>query len=69
MQQAVPTNESTASRPRHPRAGWGIALWFLGMCLFVYLIGPLIYFFFVLQWPIVPMALSDPVELQALSTS
>ena len=69
MQQAVPTNESTASRPRHPRAGWGIALWFLGMCLFVYLIGPLIYFFFVLQWPIVPMALSDPVALQALSTS
>jgi len=69
MQQAASTNERTASRPRQRRAGWGIALWFLGICLLVYLIGPLVYFFFVLQWPIVPAALSDPEALQALSTS
>ncbi len=58
-----------ATRARRPRAGWGIALWFLGICLLIYLVGPLIYFFFVLQWPLVPAALSDPEALQALSTS
>jgi ABC-type sulfate transport system permease component len=69
MQQAVPTNERATSGPRHPRAGWGIALWFLGICLLLYLVSPLIYFFFVLQWPIVPSVLSDPEALQALATS
>jgi len=69
LQQAASGNVRMATRPRHPRAGWGIALWFLGICLLIYLAGPLIYFFFVLQWPIVPSALSDPEALQALSTS
>lgn len=69
MQQALPTNEQTASHPPHPGVGWGIALWFLGICLLIYLIGPLLYLFFVLQWPIVPSVLSDPEALQALSTS
>lgn len=69
MQQALPTNKQTASHPRHPRAGWGVVLWFLGICLLIYLVGPLLYLFFVLQWPTVPSVLGDPEALQALSTS
>lgn len=69
MQQALPTNKQTTSYPRHPGAGWGIVLWFLGLCLLIYLVGPLLYLFFVLRWPIVPSVLGDPEALQALSTS
>lgn len=50
-------------------SGLGIALWIAGICLLAFLVGPLIYFLFVLQWPIVPSVLSDPEAVSALSTS
>jgi molybdate/tungstate transport system permease protein len=49
--------------------GGGAALWLLGACLLVYLIGPLLYFLTALHWPDVPAALSDPEALHALLTS
>lgn len=54
---------------RRSSAGWSIILWLLGALLAAYIVVPLIYFLFVLQWPGVPMALSDPDALSALSTS
>ncbi len=37
--------------------------------MMLYLVGPLVYFFFVLPWSSVPGALSDPDAIQALITS
>lgn len=54
---------------RHSSGGGTMILWLLGALLFVYIVGPLIYFFFVLQWPGVPAALSDADAFAALSTS
>jgi molybdate/tungstate transport system permease protein len=50
-------------------AGWGILFWLLGACLLLYLLGPVLYFFFALPWPTIPTALSDPEALHALATS
>ncbi|HLL79511.1 MAG TPA: ABC transporter permease [Ktedonobacteraceae bacterium] len=52
-----------------PLAGRGVVFWLLGGCMMLYLIGPLVYFFFALSWPSVPGALSDPDAIQALITS
>src|SRR5258708_21388127 len=59
------------SAVRHRNAGscWGTVFWFLGACMMLYLIGPLVYFLFVLPWPSVPPALSDPDAVQAFITS
>ena len=59
----------SAVRQRNARSGWGIVFWLLGACMILYLIGPLVYFLFVLPWPSVPPALSDPDAVQALLTS
>lgn len=50
-------------------AGRGSIFWLLGACMMLYLIGPLVYFFFALSWPSVPAALSDPDAISALLTS
>src|SRR5258707_9294991 len=54
---------------RNARSGWGTVFWLLGACMMLYLIGPLVYFLFVLPWPSVPPALSDPDAVQAFITS
>ncbi len=61
--------ESSIMMPHRPVASLGFMLWFLGICLLIYLAGPLIYFLFVVSWPAVPAALSDPEAVSALVTS
>lgn len=50
-------------------AGRGTVFWLLAACMLLYLVGPLVYFLFVLPWPAVPATLSDPDAVQALITS
>jgi molybdate/tungstate transport system permease protein len=69
MQQTISKREDRTSWIQHNKSRLGLILWFLGICLLLYLVSPLIYFLFSLQWPIVPTALSDPEALQSLSTS
>src|SRR5260370_25359442 len=59
----------SAVRQRNAGSGWGTVFWLLGACMMLYLIGPLVYFLFVLSWPSVPPALSDPDAVQAFITS
>src|SRR6266481_5518949 len=59
----------TAVWQRNAGSGWGTVFWLLGACMMLYLIGPLVYFLFVLPWPLVPPALSDPDAVQAFITS
>jgi len=63
---ATATDVTTRRRQPGRRA---FVLWVLGACLCVYLIGPLVYFLVVMQWPGVPAALGDPEALGALATS
>jgi molybdate/tungstate transport system permease protein len=69
IQQTISKLKDRTSWRQRSKFGFGPILWFLGICLLIYLVSPLIYFLFSLQWPIVPAALSDPVALQSLSTS
>jgi ABC-type sulfate transport system permease component len=69
MQQTIAKGKDRASGMMRRKTGLGFILWFLGSCLLLYLVSPLIYFLFTLQWHIVPSALSDPEALQSLSTS
>ncbi len=55
--------------PHRFSLGWGIVLLLFAILLLLYLIGPLFYFLWVLPWPAVPAALSDPEALSALWTS
>src|SRR5258708_13149825 len=59
----------SAVRQRNAGSGWGTVFWLLGACMMLYLIGPLVYFLFVLSWPSVPPALSDPDAVQAFIAS
>src|SRR5260221_1678192 len=59
----------SAVRQRNAGSGWGAVFWLLRACMMLYLIGPLVYFLFVLPWPSVPHALSDPDAVQAFITS
>jgi ABC-type sulfate transport system permease component len=50
-------------------AGRGTIFWLLAACMMLYLVGPLVYFLFVLPWSAVSSTLSDPDAVQALITS
>jgi len=65
----VSTNSEQQKTTAGPFAGRGMVLWLLAICMTLYLIGPLVYFLFVLSWPSVPSTLSDPDAIQALITS
>jgi molybdate/tungstate transport system permease protein len=70
-QQQLRERRKMVARPLHRNRGseFGIIFWVAGICLLVYLVGPLIYFLFVLQWSAVLPALSDPEAVGALATS
>lgn len=61
FQQATPV--------RRGLSGTSLILVLLGACLFVYLIGPMLYFLVALPWSSLTSALSDTEAWQALSTS
>lgn len=69
MRKTQHARGQVVARRTATRSWGGLVLWLLGACLLLYLVGPLIYFFFALPWPGVPSALSDPEALHALSTS
>jgi molybdate/tungstate transport system permease protein len=69
MQHSDGERQKPISRLHSIIPGWSIVLWLLGLCLCIYLIGPLIYFLFTLSWPNVPAALSDPEAISSLTTS
>lgn len=71
MAQQIPEHQKMVSlRWRGSgRSGAGIIIWIAALCLLAYLAGPLVYFLFVLQWPVVPPALSDPEAINALVIS
>ncbi|HTK06032.1 MAG TPA: ABC transporter permease [Ktedonobacteraceae bacterium] len=49
--------------------GGGSVLWLLGLCLFCYLLAPMLSFLGFLPWSQIPAMLSDPNAQEALTTS
>lgn len=69
MQQVASTPTAQRRSTLFGHTGRGVVFWLLAACMMLYLIGPLVYFLFVLPWPSVPSTLSDPDAVQALITS
>ncbi|HEV2581958.1 MAG TPA: ABC transporter permease, partial [Ktedonobacteraceae bacterium] len=69
MQRLIITDLDQRRTSPFSLAGKGIIFWLLGGCMMLYLVGPLVYFLFVLPWSAAPSTLSDPDAIQALTTS
>lgn len=63
------TTSVTAMRASSRFKGGGSVLWLLGLCLFCYLLAPMLSFLGFLPWSQVPTVLSDPNAQEALTTS
>jgi molybdate/tungstate transport system permease protein len=62
--------QKSTVRTSHARFwGSGLLLWLVGLCLFCYLLSPMLSFLGFLPWSQVPAALSDPNAVEALMTS
>src|SRR6266567_4550364 len=69
MQQVASTDlEQRSTVPFRSTSG-GVVFWLLAACMMLYLVGPLVYFLFVLPWSAVSSTLSDPDAVPALITS
>jgi ABC-type sulfate transport system permease component len=69
MQRVISTDTEQRKATPFGFAGRGVIFWLLGGCMVLYLVGPLVYFLFVLPWPAAPATLGDPDAIQALVTS
>jgi ABC-type sulfate transport system permease component len=69
MQQVVSTDLEQRRTVPFRSTSRGVVFWLLAACMMLYLVGPLVYFLFVLPWSAVSSTLSDPDAVQALITS
>jgi ABC-type sulfate transport system permease component len=69
MQQVASTDLEQRRTVPFRSTSRGVVFWLLAACMMLYLVGPLVYFLFVLPWSAVSSTLSDPDAVQALITS
>jgi ABC-type sulfate transport system permease component len=69
MQQIASTDLEQRRTVPFRSTSRGVVFWLLAACMMLYLVGPLVYFLFVLPWSAVWSTLSDPDAVQALITS